>query len=79
VRERWRHVIDVHAFVIGKSIVFNSLADFEDAAVQAHELEHVRQRELVGPLFPVIYFICDVVFGYDHNPFEVKARQAAQR
>lgn len=79
LQRRWRDALAARAFVFGRRIVFGSMADFRNAKVRAHELEHIRQRDVIGPLFPLVYGVCDVVFGYDRNPFEIRARQAAQR
>lgn len=50
-----------------------------------HELEHVRQAERWGPLFPLLYLASSIwqwLRGRDaywHNRFEVAARAAEQR
>ena len=47
-----------------------------DDRVFAHELVHVRQWELWGPLTFVVYPLASVA-GYRRNPFEVAARRRA--
>lgn len=42
-----------------------------------HETRHVQQCLLFGPLLPVLYLACLVVYGYRENPFEVDARKHA--
>ena len=77
VKERWRHVFQARACRFGPRLVFRTEADFNDPAVQAHEMEHVRQSELVGPLYSLVYMAFNLIYGYDDNPFEVRAREAA--
>ncbi len=45
-------------------------------AVWAHELVHVRQWELLGPLMFVAYPLANLA-GYRRNPFEAAARRRA--
>lgn len=68
------------------SVVF--LADAEHAAdprFLAHELAHVRQQWVFGPLFVPLYLLASVVPGitgrgwHRGNPFEVAAREAARK
>ena len=77
LEERWREVFVAHAWVLGSRIFFRTREDFEDPKVRLHELEHVRQRDLVGPLYPLVYMVFNLIYGYDDNPFEVRAREAA--
>lgn len=39
-----------------------------------HEHRHVRQWAALGPLFPVVYGLLLLMFGYRDNPLEVDAR-----
>ena len=38
-----------------------------------HETRHVCQWDALGPLFPVVYGIMHLWFGYDDNPLEMDA------
>lgn len=38
-----------------------------------HELRHTRQWLALGPLFPVVYLLLLVAFGYSNHPLEVDA------
>jgi hypothetical protein len=47
-----------------------------DEAHWAHELVHVRQWEIVGPLMLLAYPLASIA-GYRRNPFEASARRKA--
>lgn len=47
-----------------------------DPALWAHEMVHVRQWEMLGPLMLVLYPLASVA-GYRRNPFEIWARRRA--
>ena len=47
-----------------------------DEASWAHELVHVRQWEILGPVMIVAYPLASVA-GYRRNPFETSARRKA--
>lgn len=49
-----------------------------DPGLWAHEMVHVRQWEMLGPLMLVLYPLASVA-GYRRNPFEVAARRRAGR
>lgn len=42
-----------------------------------HELRHCWQWLLLGPLFPVVYGVLLVLFGYARHPLESDARRAS--
>lgn len=44
-----------------------------------HEYRHAQQHGAWGFLFAPAYALCDLVFGYDENPFEEDARAYARR
>jgi len=44
-----------------------------------HEHRHAQQHASMGFLFTPAYFVCDLFFGYDGNPFEEDARAYARR
>jgi hypothetical protein len=45
-----------------------------------HELSHVEDFKKLGFIVhSIMYGVCDIVFGYDDNPFEIKARVAEER
>jgi hypothetical protein len=46
-------------------------------ALLEHELQHVRQSMLWGPLFVPAYLLLAVAYGYHRHPMEVRARRAA--
>lgn len=61
------------AITLGHVMLLNaSPAD----ALWAHELVHVRQWEILGPLMLVAYPVASVA-GYRRNPFEAAARRRA--
>jgi hypothetical protein len=39
-----------------------------------HELRHVDQWFVLGPLFPVVYLVLLLVCGYERHPLEQDAR-----
>jgi hypothetical protein len=41
-----------------------------------HELRHVDQWFVLGPLFPVVCLVLLVMYGYDKHPLERDARAA---
>lgn len=46
------------------------------AATLRHEYRHHQQAEAWGFLFRPAYAVCELLFGYDANPFEADARAA---
>lgn len=77
--KRLQCLVTARAWVLGRRIIFRTVKDFKDASVRLHEAEHVRQRNAVGPLYPLVYMVFNLIYGYKRNPFEVKARKAALR
>ena len=61
------------AITLGHVVVANRVLE---NGLWAHELVHVRQWELLGPLMLVAYPLASVA-GYRRNPFEVAARRKA--
>lgn len=61
------------AITFGRVVVVNRPIDDR---VWAHELEHVRQWEILGPFMFVAYPIASIA-GYRRNPFEASARRRA--
>jgi len=61
---------DGHALP-GAIVVYGHWSD-----VLRHEREHVEQWYRWGVLFPVVYGIYLLRYGYHDNPFEVEARKA---
>ncbi len=49
-----------------------------DAELLLHELRHVHQFQ-ASPLFPIRYLAMSVLRGYEHNPYEIDAREFASR
>lgn len=41
----------------------------------AHELRHVWQWYVLGPLFPIVYGVGMIACGYERNPLELDARR----
>lgn len=72
----------MHAMAIGHVVI--AMQGLLSPRLLAHELEHVRQAERWGPLFPVLYVLSSVwqlLHGreaYRDNHFEVAARAAEQ-
>lgn len=65
------------AFASGRNIYWPSKSAMYDTRTLKHELSHVEDHEKLGIVASVImYAICDKVFGYEKNPFEMKARMA---
>lgn len=44
-----------------------------------HELRHWTQWQLLGILYPLVYGILTLFYGYEANPLEVDARKHAKR
>lgn len=42
----------------------------EAADIEEHELRHVDQWFMWGPLLPLVWFILSVIYGYRRNPLE---------
>ncbi|MGH2795367.1 MAG: eCIS core domain-containing protein [Actinomycetota bacterium] len=61
------------AITFGHVVVANRALD---ERLWAHELVHVRQWELLGPVMLVAYPLASVA-GYRRNPFEAAARRKA--
>lgn len=53
------------------------LTDRASAEHEAHELRHVDQWLLLGPLFPLVYGVLLLWYGYLNHPFEKDAKAAA--
>jgi hypothetical protein len=64
---------DGHALP-GAIVVYGHWSD-----VLRHEREHVEQWYRWGVLFPIVYGIYLLRYGYHDNPFEVEARKAERR
>lgn len=45
----------------------------------AHEVRHVHQWWILGILFPVVYGLLLLIFGYRNHPLEHDAKAAAQK
>jgi len=73
----------IAAYTWGWVIVYRSETDRRNATLRRHEREHVRQAEILGPLFPVAYLVACLVAAlqgrawYRDNVFEAAAREAA--
>ncbi|MBT2556343.1 hypothetical protein J7E24_00950 [Hymenobacter sp. ISL-91] len=71
------------AMVLGRSIHLSGVTREEflrDPFWVAHEMEHIRQFEQHGRLgFLVRYLWGWARYGYYHIPFEIEAREAAER
>lgn len=65
------------AVTLRRSIILDPGATLT-AELLEHELAHVRQWR-ADPLFPVRYALATLRHGYHDNPYEVEARQAADR
>jgi hypothetical protein len=63
------------AITIGDSIIVHHDARLTPRILR-HELEHVRQWQDRGVLFPVCYALNAIRYGYDLNPYEIDARRA---
>jgi hypothetical protein len=63
------------AVTIGRTIIVHRDARLT-ARILRHELEHVRQWQAKGVLFPLNYAWGNLRYGYDLNPYEVAARRA---
>jgi len=61
------------AITFGHVVVANRSLD---GRLWAHELVHVRQWEILGPIMLVAYPIASIA-GYRRNPFEAAARRKA--
>lgn len=62
--------------VVVRSRLRGASAALADPRLWAHEMVHVRQWEVLGPLMLVLYPLLSVA-GYRRNPFEVAARRRA--
>jgi hypothetical protein len=71
----------------GNIVILRTPPDYGDSGQRLlqHELEHVRQTMILGPLFPILYFGIMLVIWlfvrrldpYFDSPFEIAARRAA--
>ena len=59
------------AITLGHVIIVNEPPEYP---LWAHELVHVRQWEILGPLMLVVYPLASIA-GYRRNPFETYARR----
>ncbi|MEL6338669.1 MAG: hypothetical protein AAFP04_15695 [Myxococcota bacterium] len=50
------------------------LVKHQDPVLVAHEVRHVRQWFVLGPLFPIVYLMLLAGFGYQDHPLEHDAR-----
>lgn len=65
------------AFTFCGSIFWPSRESMRRQEVLKHELSHVDDYNKLGfILHAVLYGLCDTFYGYENNPFEIKARLA---
>lgn len=55
-------------------IIMWSSGHQDNLVYRSHELRHVWQYSVLGPLFMPAYLVCQAIWGYWMNPFEVDAR-----
>lgn len=67
-KSRWRAITYGHVVLSSRPL---------EGRLRAHELAHVRQYELLGPLFLPVYLAIFAVRGYRRHPMEVAASRAA--
>ena len=65
------NVLGIRAFTVGDCILWNSPPT---PVVRRHEMRHVAQYRLLGPLFLPLYFILLALSGYWNHPLERDAR-----
>jgi len=72
------HAKNMDAFADdGIIYVYDAQIWFRNETLQVHERTHIRQEQEWGyHLLNRMYDYCDKLVGYDHNPFEVEARNA---
>lgn len=72
-----KHFKDTDAFVVGRCIFLKKKSYFDKPEITLHELQHVKQFERLGIMFPILYMIYNHTKGYEDNPFEIEAEEAA--
>ena len=65
-------LLGISAFTVGDCILYRAAPRDR---IRAHELRHVAQYRLLGPLFLPSYFLMLAVFGYHAHPLERDARR----
>jgi len=60
-------------------IYYRDAVYMSDKKLRKHELKHIEQMERDGiPKYLIMYTWYWVTIGYENNPYEIEAREAAQ-
>lgn len=77
---RWMKRAKVRGIVIGRNVCFSESGKDIPQFLFRHELEHAYQQMRDGRFkFYLKYFYYSLRYGYDNNPYEVEAREAANQ
>ena len=67
-KSKWKAITYGHVILSARPL---------EGRLRAHERAHVRQYEILGPLFLPVYLVIFAVRGYRRHPMEVAASRAA--
>lgn len=70
---------EAYAFAYGEGIFVQYKSYARDIELMAHELEHVEQLRTWGAMFGPLYWLEELIRGYDDSRFEIEANEAEER
>lgn len=68
--------LGISAFTLGNCVLYARQAT---TPLRVHEGRHVRQYQVLGPLFLPVYYLLLLVYGYEDHPLERDARNFAHK